>query len=54
MFPLWLIVGVNSGLGLLRIVVVGDFADVSEVHVASIFRVEVCSLVSSCKYSTIL
>jgi hypothetical protein len=37
---------VNSVLGLLHHVVVGSVVDVSEVHSASIFRVEVCRLVS--------
>jgi hypothetical protein len=34
-------------------VVVGDFASVSEVHVASIFGVEVCRWVYCCVYTCI-
>lgn len=40
----------NSVLGLLNRVVVGDFADVSEIQVTSLFSVEVCRLVSCCVY----
>jgi hypothetical protein len=40
----------NSVLGLLHRVDVGDVADASEVHASSIFRIEVCSLVSLCIY----
>jgi hypothetical protein len=29
----------------------GDVADVSEVHAASIFMVEICSLVNLCEYT---
>jgi hypothetical protein len=36
----WLIIGVNSVLVLLRRVVVGDIADVSEVHTSPIFNVD--------------
>jgi hypothetical protein len=40
--PQWLITNVvNSALGLLHRVVVGDVADVSEAHAVSIFMVEV-------------
>jgi hypothetical protein len=38
--PRWLITDVNSVLGLLHRVVVGDVADVPEGHAASILRVE--------------
>jgi hypothetical protein len=44
----WLIIHADSVLGLLQHVVVGDVADVSEVHAASTFRVKVCRLVSCC------
>jgi hypothetical protein len=44
------IIDVNSVLGLLHRVVVGDVTDVSDVHVASIFRVDVCRLMSLCIY----
>jgi hypothetical protein len=50
---LWLIIYVNSVLALLHRVVVGDVASVSEVRAASIFRVEVCMLVSFCVYITL-
>jgi hypothetical protein len=43
---LWLLIEVNSVLGLLHRVVVGDVVDVSEVHAGSIFIVEVCRLMS--------
>jgi hypothetical protein len=39
---------VNSALALLRRVVVGDVANISEVRAASIFKVKVCVLVSLC------
>jgi hypothetical protein len=39
-------IAVNSVLGLLYHVNVGDVADISEVHALSIFSVEVCRLVS--------
>jgi hypothetical protein len=42
----WEIAGVNSVLGLLHRVDLGDVTDISEVHVASIFRVKVSKLVS--------
>jgi hypothetical protein len=37
----WLIVGVNSVLGLLHCLVVGNVTEVSEVHAVSIFRIDV-------------
>jgi hypothetical protein len=46
-------IDVNSVPGLLYRVVVGDVADVSEVPIASIFRVEVFRLVSCCVYRTL-
>jgi hypothetical protein len=49
-----LITDVNYVLGFLHFVVVDDVADVSKVHAASIFRVEVCVLVSFCVYFNIL
>jgi hypothetical protein len=44
----WLIIDINSLHRLLRCVIAGDVADVSELHSASIFTVEVSRLVSSC------
>jgi hypothetical protein len=44
--PRWLITDVNSVLGLLHRVLVGDVVDVSEVHAASIFRVKVSYILS--------
>jgi hypothetical protein len=48
-------VDVNSVLGLLRHVVMGDIADVLEVHAPSSSRVEVCRLVGwlLCIYSIV-
>jgi hypothetical protein len=46
----WLIIDVNSVLGLLHFVDVGNIAGVSEVRAASIFRVEACQLVNFCVY----
>jgi hypothetical protein len=43
-------VDVNSVLGLVHRVVVGDDASISDVYVISIFTVEVCELVSCCVY----
>jgi hypothetical protein len=40
--PWWLTVDVSSVLGWLYCVAVGNVANVSEVHAAFIFRVEVC------------
>lgn len=45
---------VNYVLGLLHRMVVEDGTDISEVHYASIFRVEVCRLVSFCVLYNIL
>jgi hypothetical protein len=47
-FSRWLIIDVDFVLGLLHRVDVSDAADVSKVHAASIFRVEVCRLMSLC------
>jgi hypothetical protein len=47
---LWLIIDVNSVLGLLHLVVVDDVANISELHAASFFRVKVCWLVNCCVY----
>jgi hypothetical protein len=38
--PRWLIIDVNSLLGLLQHAVVGNVADVSEVHALSIFKAD--------------
>jgi hypothetical protein len=43
--PRWLIVAVNYVFGLLHCVDVGDLADVSKEHAASIFRIEACRLI---------
>lgn len=50
--PRWSITDVNFVLGLLHRAVLGDVADVSEVHVASIFRVEVLYVlpIKACNY----
>jgi hypothetical protein len=37
----WLIIGVNSILGLLYRLVVGNAAKVSEIHAVTIFRIDV-------------
>jgi hypothetical protein len=47
----WLIIDVNYVLGLLHSMIVGDVPDLSEVHAASIFKVEVCRFMSSCVYT---
>jgi hypothetical protein len=43
----------NCVLGLLHRVVVGDVADVLEVHAASMFRVDMCVLVRCCVYTAL-
>jgi hypothetical protein len=45
-FSLWLIFNVDFVLGSLHRMDVGDFANISEVHDASIFRIQVYTLVS--------
>jgi hypothetical protein len=49
-FSPWLVMDVDSVLGVLYSVVVGDDTVVSEAHAASIFRVEVCSEDGSSMY----
>jgi hypothetical protein len=41
---------INCLTGLLQRVVVGNVASVSGVHTTSLFRIEVCRLVSCCVY----
>jgi hypothetical protein len=48
-----LIIDVKYVLKLFHRVVVGDVAEVSEVHAASIFRVDVCRLVSCFVYMSL-
>jgi hypothetical protein len=44
--PLWLIIDVNYDLGLIKGENMGDFVDVPGVYATSIFRVEVCRVVT--------
>jgi hypothetical protein len=53
-FSQWLIIDVDFILGLLHYVDVDDVGDISKIHSASIFRVQVCRLVSFYVYSVIL
>jgi hydrogenase/urease accessory protein HupE len=49
----WLIIDVNSVLGLLHCVVVGNVANVSEVHTASSFRIQFSVSMSCCVCMTL-